>query len=85
VTTVPAAPPVSIVVLSGTTMPAAFRPMNAMNSPMPAPTAILSWCGIALMMAPRTPVTARIRNSRPDTNVPARAVSHGIPKVSTTV
>ncbi len=84
-TTVPSAPSVAIVVGSGTTMPAFLSPMKAMNSPMPAPTAILSWWGIALMIAPRTPVNASSRNSTPDTKVAASAVSHGMPNPSTTV
>ncbi len=69
---------------SFTTMPAFCSPMKAMNRPMPALTASFSGIGIELMIASRTPVTASSRNTSPDTNVAASAVSHGTPSPITT-
>ena len=47
------------------TKPASTKPISAMNSPMPTLMAVLSWAGIALKTAPRTPVSTSTAMTMP--------------------
>ncbi len=67
-----------------TTMPAFFRPRNATNMPIPAPTASFICMGMASMIFSRTFVTASTKKITPDRKVPDSASCHGIPIPSTT-
>ena len=58
---------------SFTTTPAFCRPIKAINSPMPAPTAYLRFNGIALTIASRIFVIVRSINIRPSMNTAVSA------------
>ena len=68
-----------------TMTPASFRPMKAMNRPMPPATAANSERGMALTINWRTPTTVSTRKAAPDRNTQPSAVSHGTPMPLTTV
>jgi len=53
--------------------PAFCKPMNAMNSPMPAAMLFLMLGLTALKIISRRPTSERIRNNTPDTNTQPRA------------
>ena len=64
---------------SATTIPAFFKPTNAIKSPIPALTACFISFGIAFITSSLIPVTDIIKNIIPDNKVAEIAVCHGIP------
>ena len=58
-----------------TTMPAFFKPIKAMNNPIPHCTPILSAAGIASAILVRTPVTDNSKNRIPFQNTIPSAAS----------
>ena len=59
--------------------PPFFSPMNAMNSPMPQPIAVLRLAGIASTIRCRTPPIDSPRKSTPSQNTRPSAACHGNP------
>ena len=68
-----------------TMRPAFFSPMNAMNRPIPAATALFSGSGTALMIASRTRNTVNSRNSNPEARTTPRASFQSTPMPRTMV
>jgi len=66
------------------TIPEVLKPINAINRPIPAPAAIFSPWGIALIIVSRIFVKVRIKKIRPDVKTPANAVCHSMPIPITT-
>ena len=62
-----------------TTMPAFFRPMKAMNRPMPPATAANRCGGIAAMISWRTPAKVSTRKATPEMKTQPSAVGQGTP------
>ena len=63
------------------TKPAFFKPINAINNPMPHCTPILRAAGIASAILVLTPVRDNIKNKIPFQNTMPKAASHGISRV----
>lgn len=61
-----------------TTIPAFFKPIKAINKPIPELTANFKFVGIALITNSLNPVADIIKNIIPDANTPDNAVCHGI-------
>ena len=60
-----------------TTIPIPFKPIKAMNSPIPPPTASLSDTGIELAIFSLIPPIDRIKKKHPDKNTIPNAVCQG--------
>ena len=75
----------TIVPCLATITPASLKPMNAMNKPIPPPTAANNERGTALMMSRRTPATVKSRKATPERKTQPSAVCHGSPMPCTTV
>ena len=78
-------PNATVVAGLATTSPALFKPMKAMNRPMPAAMAANRALGIALTINRRTPVSVRNRKTTPEMKTRPRATRQGTPMPSTTV
>jgi hypothetical protein len=74
----PSGPTVTRVERWATMMPAFWRPMKAMKSPMPAEIAAFCSRGMASRMRRRIPVTDSRRNRKPLRNTIPRAAGQGI-------
>ena len=78
--------PISINVDSfATTKPQFFKPINAMNNPIPPETANFKFFGIALTTASRTLKSDKIINIIPSTNTAVNAICQLTPIPITTV
>ena len=64
-----------------TVMPASRNPTSAMNRPMPTPIESFTSCGIARMIASRSPASTSTTAIRPSMTTQAIATGHGTPSV----
>ena len=78
-------PSATVVAGLATTSPAFFRPMKAMNRPMPAAVAASRGLGIERTISWRTPTSVSSRKAIPEMKTQPSAVSHGTPMPLTTV
>ncbi len=66
-------------------IPAFLNPINAIKKPIPAPTAIFKFLGIALITFLLNPVREMTKNSTPETSTAAKASCQEKPNVPTAV